>query len=402
MSTAESSDSVARRFRKSMMLRSLGMCAGEASGDLLAAAVLAELARRDTALDARGIGGPAMARQRFQNWWSIDALSVRGYVEVLREYPRLRRMRNQLRARMIDWRPSLFVGVDAPDFNLDLEIALRAQGLRTAHFISPSIWAWRRERIERIRRAVDHMLLVFPFEQAIYDQAGIAATYVGHPLADMIPLDADAAAARRSLGLEPAGEVIALLPGSRAAEIEYLAAVFVETAIWLARRRSPVTFVIPAAGPQLFERLRSLIAAVRGAESLNLVLTQGRSHEVLAACDGALVASGTATLEAALYKKPMVIAYKMPWLSYRIMRGKAYLPFIGLPNILCGELVVPEFVQHAASAGAMGQGLLELLEAPARRVEIADRFSALHRQLRIGCAARAADVLQSLADGHPR
>ena len=385
-----------------MSLRSLGMVAGEASGDLLAAAVLSGLLGNTPSLDCRGIGGPAMARLGFQNWWSIDALSVRGYVEVLREYPRLARMRNQLRERMIAWQPTLFVGVDAPDFNLDLEFALRSRGLKTAHFISPSIWAWRRERIERIRRAVDHMLLVFPFEQPLYDQAGIAATYVGHPLADAIPLESDPVAARRVLGIDSAGEVVALLPGSRPAEIHYMAREFLETAHWLAARRAPVTFVLPAAGSALFERLRTLLAATRLPDSVRLVLTQGRSHEALAACDVALVASGTATLEAALFKKPMVIAYKMAWLSYRIMRRMAYQPYIGLPNILLGAQVVPELLQDAATAQTMGAALLELLDAPRQRAEIGERFAGLHRQLRMGCAARAAAVLQELADGPAR
>jgi lipid-A-disaccharide synthase len=376
----------------------LGVVAVEASGDLLAGSVLEGLAVGRT-LDARGIGGPRMAQHGFQNWWTIDALSVRGYVEVLREYPRLRRMRNELRARMIAWRPSLFVGVDGPDFNLDLEVALRAAGLKVAHFISPSIWAWRHERIDKIRRAVDHMLLVFPFEQAIYDAEKVPATYVGHPLADVIPTQPDVVGARRALGLPESGEVVALLPGSRAAEVSHLAEPFLGAAAWLARRRPGVRFVLPAANAAIYGRLRTSLVGRRAADELPLTLIQGRSHEALAAADTVLVASGTATLETMLFGKPMVIAYKMPWISYKIMERLAYRRVIGLPNILCDAPMVPEFIQHEATPAALGAALLAQLDAPARRREIAERFAAVHEQLRRNCAQRAADVLRELADG---
>lgn len=385
-----------------MTQMTLGLVAGEASGDLLAASMLDGLQARFDAVDARGIGGPALAARGFQNWWSIDALSVRGYVEVLREYPRLLRMRNQLRDRLIEWRPSVFVGVDAPDFNLDLEIACRRAGLKVAHFISPSIWAWRRERIHKIREAVDHMLLVFPFEQQLYDDAGIPATYVGHPLADLIPLDADQAGARRALGLPLDGEVVALLPGSRPAEIQYMAQTFIDAAGWLARRRPGVSFVLPAAGAALYERIRAMLHRHRDNEPSRLLLVQGRSHEALAAANAVLVASGTASLEAALFRKPMVIAYKMPWLSYRIMRNKGYQPHIGLPNILCNERLVPEFIQQAATPQALGQALLDELDNPARQRVIAGRFADLHHLLRRDCAAGAARVIAELADGAGR
>ncbi|MCL4184588.1 MAG: lipid-A-disaccharide synthase, partial [Burkholderiaceae bacterium] len=300
------------------------MVAGEASGDLLAASLLEGLAARADGLQAAGIGGPAMARHGFDAWWTIDALSVNGYLEVLREYPRLRRMRAALAERLIAWRPRVFVGVDAPDFNLDLEARLRAHGIRIVHFIGPSIWAWRRERIEKIRRSVDRMLLVFPFEEAIYREAGIPATYVGHPLADAIPLQVDAAAARRALGLPAAGAVVALLPGSRASEVQHLALPFLRTAAWLHERRRDLCFVLPAAGNALFERLKAIVAGAGLPADLSLTLVSGRSHDALAAADAALVASGTATLEAALFRRPMVIAYRMSWLSYRIMRRMGY------------------------------------------------------------------------------
>lgn len=378
----------------------MAVVAAEASGDLLAASILSGLAARcapSQPLQAAGIGGPAMTAQGLEAWWSIDELSVRGYIEVLREYPRLRRLRNELRERVLAWRPDLFLGVDAPDFNLDLERALRRQGLKTAHFIGPSVWAWRRERLARIREAVDHMLLVFPFEPPIYAQAGIAATYVGHPLADVIPESVDQQLARERLGLPAAATIVALLPGSRPAEIRYMGAEFIATAAWLAARRPELRFVLPAAGARQYAFLRDLLARSPG--SAAITLTDGRSHEALAACDVALVASGTATLEAALFARPMVIAYRMAPISYLIMRKMGYLPWVGLPNILCNDWVVPEFIQRAATAPAMGQALLSQLDDPALRERIAGRFADLHGLLRQGCAQRSAQVLFELADG---
>ena len=377
----------------------LAMVAGEASGDMLAASVLAGLTARKPVLDARGIGGPAMRRHGFDAWWSIDALSVNGYAEVLRQYPRLKRMQNELRDRVIDWRPCAFVGVDAPDFNLAIEQAVREQGIRSIHFIGPSIWAWRRERIEKIRRAVDHVLLIFPFEESIYREAGIPATYVGHPLADRIPEYVDREAARQALGMFPArGPVVALLPGSRPGEVEKLAPDFLRTAGWMHLRRPDLRFLLPAATDALFERLRRMADQLRLPPGVQLTIVSGRSHDVMAAADTVLVASGTATLEAALMKRPMVIAYRVAWLSYRIMKRMAYLPWIGLPNILCGDTVVPEFIQHDVRPEAMGEALLRQLDDDARRDAIVARFADLHGQLRRDCAARAAETILELAD----
>lgn len=374
----------------------LGMVAGEASGDLLASAVLKGLAQSGLNLQARGIGGPAMAQCGFEAWWSIDALSVRGYAEVLREYPRLWRMRRELGDRMLAWRPALFMGVDAPDFNLGLSARLRAGGLRCAHFIGPSVWAWRRERINRIRESVDHMLLVFPFEKALYDQAGIPATYVGHPLADMIPLQVDRTQKRYELGLEGSAPVVALLPGSRPDEIRYMARCFLETAQWLHQRRSDIQFILPAASPALAASLNALIAELGLTDRLPLRVLQGQSHAAMAAADTVLVASGTATLEAALLRRPMVIAYRMAWLSYRIMRRMAYLPWIGLPNILCQDSVVPEFIQADATPPKLGAALLAQLDDANACEAITQRFGLLHESLRRDCAHRAADCIREL------
>jgi lipid-A-disaccharide synthase len=376
----------------------LGMVAGETSGDLLAASVLDGLSARVPALEAGGIGGPQMRQRGFDPWWTIDALSVNGYLEVLREYPRLKRMRDDLRERMIGWQPRLFVGVDAPDFNLDLEAALRAKGIRTVHFIGPSVWAWRGKRIERIRQSVDHVLLIFPFEEQIYREVGIPATYVGHPLADRIPEQIDAEAARRALGLFPGGgQVVALLPGSRRGEVERLGPDFLRAAAWLHVRRPELRFLLPAASDALFERLREMAGLLKLPASLPLTLVSGRSHEAIAAADAVLVASGTATLEVALMRKPMVIAYRLAWLSYRIMKRMAYLPWIGLPNILCRDFVVPEFVQGAAQPQALGEALLRQLDDPAGSAAIAERFADLHGQLRRDCAARASEKLLEMA-----
>lgn len=377
----------------------VGMVAGETSGDLLASAVLDGLQARlggPDGLQAGGIGGPAMGARGFDAWWPSERLAVRGYAEVLREYPALRAVRARLHDRMLAWRPDVFVGVDAPDFNLDLECRLKASGILVAHFIGPSIWAWRGKRIEKIRRSVDRMLLVFPFEQKLYDEAGVPATYVGHPLADAIPMQVDGAAARCALGLPERGQVVAVLPGSRGGEITYIAPAFVATIGWLARRRPDLVFVVPAATETLYARLRALLAGADLPAGTDVRLVMGRSHDAMAASDAVLVASGTATLEVALHRKPMVIAYRMAWLSYRIMRRMGYLPWIGLPNILCNETVVPEFIQDGATPEAMGAALLAQLDDPLLTARLADRFAGLHETLRRDCAQRAAEALLAM------
>ncbi len=381
-------------------LLTIGMVAGEASGDLLAASVIDGLIAIAGQPQLCGIGGPAMQARGFDAWWTVDALSVNGYLEVLREYPRLRRMRDSLRERMANWHPSVFVGVDAPDFNLGLEASLRARGIRTVHFIGPSIWAWRAKRIERIRSAAGHVLLVFPFEEALYREAGIPATYVGHPLADMIPERIDPQAARRALGMFPAGgPVVALLPGSRTGEVMRLAPDFLRTAAWLHVRRPDLRFVLPAATDALFERIQAMRESLRLPATLPLSVLSGQSHEALAAADAVLVASGTATLEAALMGKPMVIAYRLAWITHRIMRRMAYLPWVGLPNILCRDFVVPEFIQQAVQPESMGRELLRQLDDDRHRTAIVSRFSELHGQLRRGCAGLAAQRILEIARG---
>lgn len=376
----------------------LAMVAAEASGDLLASSMLRGLRDRDPSLSVFGVGGPAMRAQRFEAWAGIEELSVRGYVEVLGALPRLLALRRSLARRILAQRPAAFVGIDAPDFNLGLEKTLREQGIPTIHFIGPSVWAWRPERIESIRCAVDHMLLVFPFEKPIYDDAGIPATYVGHPLADVLAPSNDKDAARRSLELPTDRPVIALLPGSRPDEVRYMGRTVLETAAWLHRQRPDCHFVLPAASPALLEVLRRQASGLSDQGSLPLTLVSGQSHKAMAAADTVLVASGTATLEAALLGRPMVIFYKMAGLSYLLMRNRGLLPWIGLPNILCGESLVPEFIQREATPQALGSALLAQLDDPPLCARLQQRFADMHGSLARGCAQRSAEAILAVCD----
>jgi len=369
------------------------MVAGEASGDLLAGLLLDGLRRRWPQLQAGGIGGPQMARRGFDAWWPHEKLAVSGYVEVLRHYREIVGIRNKLRERLLGAPPRMFIGVDAPDFNLDLEAALKARGIKTVHFVCPSIWAWRAERAEKIRRSADHVLCVFPFEPEILKQHGIAATYVGHPLASVIPMEPDKAAARRALGLGDDEQVLAILPGSRASEIKHLAGRFLGAAKLLRKARPDIKLIVPA----LPARRTAIEEAARTA-GLDAKIVDGQSHTVLAACDLALVASGTATLEAALFKRPMVISYAVNWLSYRIMKPKQLQPWLGLPNILSGEFVVPELMQEDANPEALAAALLEWLEAPARMAAVQQKFKALHTVLQRDTAQLATDAIQKVLE----
>ncbi|HEX5638279.1 MAG TPA: lipid-A-disaccharide synthase [Burkholderiaceae bacterium] len=376
---------------------SIAFVAGEASGDVLAAGVLAELRRREPGTSLCGVGGDRMIEAGFDAWHHVRELSVRGYVEVLRHLPRLLRLRGELLQRVSTLRPRVFVGVDAPDFNLGLEEKLRARGVRTVQMVSPSVWAWRRERMGQIRRAVDHMLLVFPFEQALYDDAGIPATYVGHPLAAVIPLEPDAAAARARLGLAPHETLVAVLPGSRPDEVRYLGPTFVAAMARMKSASPGLSFVLPVADPSLLPVIEQ---ALRQHPQLAgcVALTAGRSHDCLEACDVVLVASGTATLEAALYKRPMVISYRTPWLSAWIIRRKGYIPYLGLPNIMAGEFVVPELLQDAATPEALARAVLDQLGDRERGARLAARFTEMHHALKRDTPRLAADAILGEAD----
>jgi len=376
------------------------MVAGEASGDLLGGLLLGGLKARWPRLQAAGIGGPRMIAQGFETWWPHDKLSVSGYVEVLSHYREISGIRSQLTERLLRAEPTqradVFVGIDAPDFNLDLEAKLKSAGMKAIHFVSPSIWAWRGKRIEKIRRATDLVLCLFPFEPAIYAKQGVAASYVGHPLADVIPLEVPRAAARASLGLADDASVVALLPGSRRAEIQYIAPRLLQAAAEMQRQRPALRFVLP-----VVPGLRHVVEPLRRqhAPDVAIEILDGRSHEALAACDVTLIASGTATLEAALFKRPMVITYVMHALNWQMMKRMNYQPWVGLPNILLSEFAVPEFLQGDATPARLAQAAFDWLDDPARCAALGTRFEALHRELRRNTAEAATDAIEKVLAG---
>ena len=357
---------------------SFAMVAGEVSGDLLAAQLIGGLQTRWPQAQGWGIGGPAMQARGFNARWPYEKLAVRGYFEVLRHYREIVGIRQQLREQLIAQPPDVFIGVDAPDFNLDLEGALRAKGIPTVHFVCPSIWAWRPERIEKIRCSVDHMLCIFPFEEALLREQGVPATYVGHPLAPVIPMHPDRAAARQQLGLDAHRPVVALLPGSRRSEIDQLAVRFVQAAQRMLTQKPDLQFVLPAV-PALLAHVQAAVERAGGLK--NLVLLKGQSHQALAACDVTLIASGTATLEAALFKRPMVIGYHMNALSWLIMRRKKLQPWVGLPNILAEQFLVPELLQEACTPERLAHETLAWLDNPARIAQVQQQFEAMHHTL---------------------
>jgi lipid-A-disaccharide synthase len=377
----------------------MAMVAGETSGDLLAGLLLDGVRQRWPQALAAGIGGQRMAERGFDAWWPSDKLAVRGYVEVLRHYREIVGIRAQLKDRLLRQHPDVFIGVDAPDFNLDLEAGLKSQDIKTVHFVSPSVWAWRAERVEKIRASVDHVLCIFPFEPELLAQHGIAATYVGHPLANVIPMQPDRAAARKKLGLSEQDNVLAVLPGSRASEIKYLASRFFEAAALVQHARPAMKFIVPA-----IPALRGAIerAAADAGMAGRMQILDGQSHTALAACDLTLIASGTATLEAALFKRPMVIAYNMNWLSWQIMRRKKLQPWVGLPNILCREFVVPELLQDDATPRALADACLQWLDAksaaPEKISTLEQRFTRLHHELQRDTSRLATDAIQTILE----
>ena len=371
--------------------------AGEASGDFIASLVIPEVAKRMDGAPQYGVGGDKMRAVGFRAWYDVRELSVRGYMEVLTHLPRLLSLRKDLITRFGDSMPQVFVGVDAPDFNLGVEEKLRRRGIPTVHFVSPSIWAWRPERIQNIRRAVDHMLLVFPFEEEIYRKAGIPATFVGHPLAGIIPMEPDTMGARQHFGLPDDGlPVITVMPGSRVDEVKGCGPVFFEAVERLLQRQGDAHVLIPA----IDEQARSNILCVaslypRLAQAMQVVV--GESHRTMEASDAVLVASGTAALECALFKKPMVVGYKMPAITGMIMQKKALIHCVSLPNILLGENVVPEFLQYFCEPDAISHALEDAINNEARRKMLVERFSAMHESLRADTANLAADVIVGMA-----
>ena len=373
----------------------LGLVAGEASGDLLGGLLLQGLRQRWPALQSAGIGGKGMQAQGLASWWPLERLSVFGYVDALARLPELLRIRRQLGDRLLRERPAAFIGIDAPDFNFGLERRLRQAGLKTIHFVCPSIWAWRPERVQRLHQAADHVLCLFPFEPALLQQHGVSATYVGHPLADAIPLEPPRSASRAALGLADDAAVIALLPGSRRSEIDHIAPRLLAAAALLHRQRPGLHFVLPAA-----PGLRSMIEpiCVAAAPGLAIQIIDGQAHTALAACDLTLVASGTAALEAALFKRPMVIVYRLAALNWWRMRRLALQPWFGLPNILAGRFVVPELIQDAATPSAIAHEALAWLDDTPRRDAVRVTFHDLHLQLRQNTANKAGDAIANIIE----
>ncbi|WP_277183358.1 lipid-A-disaccharide synthase [Caballeronia sp. BR00000012568055] len=374
----------------------VAMVAGEPSGDLLAASMLDGLHKvLPEGTRYSGIGGPRMKAAGFEAHWPMDKLSVRGYVEALKHIPEILGIRNEIKRQLLAEPPSVFVGVDAPDFNFGLEQPLREAGIPTVHFVCPSIWAWRGGRIKKIAKAVDHMLCVFPFETAILEKAGVAASYVGHPLADEIPLEPDTNGARRELGIAEGGPVIAVLPGSRRSEIELIGPTFFDAMEIMQRREPTVRFLMPAANAALRTLLQPLVDAH---PNLSLTITDGRAQTAMTAADAILVKSGTVTLEAALLKKPMVISYKVPWLTGQIMKRQGYLPYVGLPNILAGRFVVPEILQHFATPEALADATLQQLNDDANRRTLTEIFTDMHIALRQNTSQKAAEAVARVLD----
>lgn len=370
----------------------IGIVAGEPSGDLLGGALVAALRARLPSARFVGIGGPRMAAAGVRSLFPLEKLSVRGYVEVLRHFREIIGIRRNLKKYFLEARPSVFIGIDAPDFNLDLETTLKAAGIPTVHYVSPSIWAWRGARIHKIRRAVSHMLTVFPFETTIYERAGVPVSYVGHPLADMLAKVPARAEARIELKISSRSPVVALLPGSRVSELESLADLFVAVAEKIAAEVDGVRLLVPLVNRQTRELFEAALYRRENGE-LNITLLFGHAHEAMAAADVVLVASGTATLEAALLQRAMVITYRMPRVSWWMMNSRRYQPWVGLPNILAGEFVVPELLQDAATPEALSAAVIDLLRNADKRKVIEQRFAQMTADLRCDAAERAADAV---------
>jgi lipid-A-disaccharide synthase len=377
------------------------MVAGEASGDLLGSRVIAALRARLPQATYCGIGGPRMVAAGFESWFPQEALAVRGFVEVVRHLPEVLGVRRALAKRLRAAPPQLFIGIDAPEFNLGLERRLKRAGIVTVHLVSPQVWAWRPGRVATLRAAVSRVLVLFPFEEAIYRAADVPVTYVGHPLADDVPERVDREALRADLKVPPQAAVVAVLPGSRQSEIAMMAGPFIEAAKLIARRVPDVRFLVPLATRATRASFEEEVYR-RDARGLALTLLFGHAQDALGACDVALAASGTVTLEAALVHRPMVIAYRVAPLSWAIASRLVRVPHIGLPNILCGEPVVPEFLQDDATPENLAQAVANLLgDEPVRRA-VERRFERLHAAMRRNAAERAADALLPLIPApHP-
>ncbi|PJI51032.1 MAG: lipid-A-disaccharide synthase [Pseudomonas sp.] len=369
----------------------VALVAGEASGDILGSGLMQALKQRHPDIEFIGVGGPRMQAEGLPSHFPMERLAVMGLVEVLGRLRELLRRRKDLMKMLIAAKPDVFIGIDAPDFNLTLELKLRRAGIRTVHYVSPSVWAWRQKRVLKIKQACDLMLALFPFEARFYEEHAVPVRFVGHPLANTIPLEADRAGARERLGLPQDASVVALLPGSRGGEVGKLGALFLDTAQRLLQDRPGLRFVLPCASPERRVQVEEMLAG----RDLPVLLLDGASHEALAACDAVLIASGTATLEALLYKRPMVVAYKVAPMTYRILRHLVKSPYISLPNLLAGRLLVPELIQDAATPESLAATLLPLLDDGSVQTQ---SFDAIHRALRQDASAQAADAVLALVE----
>jgi lipid-A-disaccharide synthase len=371
----------------------IALVAGEASGDILGSGLMRAIKARHPDVEFMGVGGPLMEAEGMVSRFPMERLSVMGLVEVLGRLKELLARRKLLVQTLIDEKPDVFIGIDAPDFTLNIELKLRQAGIKTVHYVSPSVWAWRQKRVLKIREGCDLMLTLLPFEARFYEEQGVAVRFVGHPLADTIPLQADRLSARAQLGL-PDGPVVALMPGSRGGEVGRLGALFFDAAERLLAARPQIRFVLPCASPQRREQIEQLLQG----RNLPLTLLDGQSHVALAACNAVLIASGTATLEALLYKRPMVVAYRLAPLTYWILKRMVKSPYVSLPNLLAQRMLVPELLQDAATAEALAQTLLPLLD---NGNEQTAGFDEIHRTLRRDASNQAADAVLSLIGGTP-
>ncbi|UXY51692.1 lipid-A-disaccharide synthase [Pseudomonas tohonis] len=367
----------------------IALVAGEASGDILGSGLMQALKSRLPDAEFIGVGGPLMEAEGLASYFPMERLAVMGLVEVLGRLPELLSRRKRLIATLIDARPDVFIGIDAPDFNLGVELKLRRAGIRTVHYVSPSVWAWRQKRVLKIREGCDLMLTLFPFEAQFYEAHQVPVRFVGHPLADTIPLEADRAAARTAIGVPDGAALVALMPGSRGGEVGRLGSLFLDAAERMRSMRPGLHFVLPCASPARRQQLEQMLAG----RNLPLTLLDGRSHQALAACDAVLIASGTATLEALLYKRPMVVAYKVAPMTYRILKRLVKSPYVSLPNLLAQRLLVPELLQDAATPEALAQTLVPLLDGGDVQTEGFDR---IHRTLRLDASKEAAGAVLDL------
>ena len=371
----------------------IAMVAGEPSGDLLASHLIGALKERLPDAVFFGIGGPRMESQGFDAWWPMEKLSVMGYVDALKNYREISGIRRQLKKRLLDIKPDIFIGVDAPDFNLGLETSLKSAGVKTIHYVSPSIWAWRGGRIKKIARAVNRVLALFPMEPPLYEKEHIPVTYVGHPLADIIPLQTSKQAVREKLALPRDYPIFGMLPGSRQGELAMMADTFVQTAKLICGRFLPnAIFVVPLATRETRLQFEAAIYRQQAGE-VPFRLLFGHAQDALGAADVSLVASVTATLEAALIKRPMVITYKIAKFSYWLMKRMAYLPYVGLPNVLAGRFVVPEILQDEATPESLAEALVKLYEDKENAAAVEDAFTDIHLQLRQNTAEKAANAV---------